>query len=457
MPGPAAVPRTATRVPLGRTFWTVWSGQTVSTVGSTLAAVGVAVHIYATTGSVTWLGVLMALAALPSALVTPALGLVDRLDRRHLMIAADLLAATGPAVALVLALLGRLEVHHLLAAGFIAGLGNALQFPAYQAAIPDLVPREALGRANGVVQLAPALGVVLGPAAASALLVTWGIEAVLLADLVSCGAGVTATWLARFRSRPVPAESSGGATTSRGAWRWLRTTGRPLLVLVGLMAMVNLALAMFNVSALALATDLGGQGRAGWAPAIGGAGMIVASLVLARTGVPARRVAATAASIGGIAVGVALTAVRPAFGLVVAGVAVAMAAVPLANASVATMFHERVPHALHGRVFGLRAAIGRGLEPLGSLLSGLLVVSVANPVLSDGAAGTVARSLVGDGPGRDTALLALAVAAGLGMLAWRLVRHPGLATLDAAEVPVETVSAQEALELVGARLRGEPG
>lgn len=449
-------PATADRPPLGRTFWTVWGGQTVSTVGSALAAIGVAVHVYATTGSVAWLGVLLALAALPSVLVAPLLGLVDRVDRRRMMIAADLFAASGPALALALAWLGELRVEHLVVAGFVAGIGNALQFPAYQAALPDLVPRDAIGRANGVVQLSPALAVVAGPAAASGLLVLGGIEAVLMADLVSCAAGVGATAAARFRSRPDRAARTGqGADggAGLGAWVWLRGPGRPLLGLLVMMAGVNLGLACFNVAVLALATDLGGPGRAGWAPAVGGVGMVVTSLVLARTGVPARRLRTATMAIGVVGVGVGVTGLRPSFALVVLGVAIAMAAVPLANASVSTMFHEHVPAALHGRVFGLRAALGRGLEPLGSIASGVLVASVTGPlVASPGWPGRAARWVVGHGDGRAAALLVVLVALGLLVLARHTMRRPGLALLDRSAAPVASARPAEAEELVeGAR------
>ena len=49
----------------------------------------------------------------------------------------------------------------LVTVGFIGGLGNSLQFPAFQAAVPLLVDRDALDRANGLNQLGPAIGVVI--------------------------------------------------------------------------------------------------------------------------------------------------------------------------------------------------------------------------------------------------------------------------------------------------------
>lgn len=67
----------------------------MSTMGSTLSAIGVAVHVYLETGSEAWLGILAALAGLPVLLVGPFLGLVDRYDRRSVMIVGDIIAAAG--------------------------------------------------------------------------------------------------------------------------------------------------------------------------------------------------------------------------------------------------------------------------------------------------------------------------------------------------------------------------
>src|SRR5262245_55238304 len=112
-----------------------------------MSAIGVAVYVFLETGSAVWLGALSALAAVPAICVGPFAGVIDRHSRRTVMLAADAFAAIGPAVALVLALSGRLEVWHLALAGFLASLGNAAQMPAAQAAVPLLVTPDALGRA----------------------------------------------------------------------------------------------------------------------------------------------------------------------------------------------------------------------------------------------------------------------------------------------------------------------
>ena len=65
---------------------TVWAGQSLSALGSTLAGVGVGVWAFLETGSAAWLGVLIALANLPSVVMVPFVRLVDRFARRTVMI-----------------------------------------------------------------------------------------------------------------------------------------------------------------------------------------------------------------------------------------------------------------------------------------------------------------------------------------------------------------------------------
>jgi MFS family permease len=402
------------RPPLGRRFVTVWAGQTLSAIGSVLSGIGVAVYVFLETGSTAWLGLLAALAAVPYVVTGPLLPVVDRFPRRTVMIAGDVLASVGSVIALVLAMAGRLEVWHLAAAGFVGGLGSSFQFPAFQAAVPLLVESDALGRANGLNQLGPAVGIVIGPVLATPLIAWWGIEAVLIADLATFAIAVVATLAVRFgtASPLVDDGADASATPDDGTWRttwaWLRRTGRPLVVLLAAMAVVNFCLAFFNIALIALATDVAGAARAGLVLGAGGVTMIVGTLMVGHRGVPERRVRMFAFALALFGLGCAIAASRPAFGLLIVGVIVALAAVPAVNAAVATIFHERVPGSMQGRVFGLRSAIGRALEPVGSLVGGLTIAHIAVPAMTDGgaAAGSLG-ALLGTGPERGAAAVLL--------------------------------------------------
>jgi MFS family permease len=427
-PDPGAVPR------LGRRFVTVWAGQTFSTVGSALSGIGIAVYVFVTTGSLAWLGALSALGALPVLMTSPFLRLTDRFDRRTVMIGADIAAAIGPTIALGIALFGEIRPWHLAVAGFAGGLGTSFQVPAYQAALPHLVDERAIDRANGLVQLGPAAALVLGPALATPLVAWWGIKAILIADLVSFLIGAGATALTPFSAVSGPVDEAVDDGSNRAALDWLRGPGRALLVLLVVMAFINLVMAFFNVAYFALAVELGGVARAGLAPAVGGAAMIVASLAVGSRGMPTHRVRVVALAVGMMAIACLVTAVRPSFGLLLVGSAIALATVPIATSAVSTIFHEHVPPNMHGRIFGVRNVIGQVLYPVGALSAGLVGTHLAAPAMAEG--GSLSSSvgnLIGVGADRGPALIMLCTAFGLGLLLVPLLGNRTLGSLDESE------------------------
>lgn len=405
------------RTGLGRRFWIVWVGQTVSVIGSSVSAMAAAIFVYLETGSIAWLSALSALAALPALGVLPVLGRLDRWSRRSVMVVADSVAAVATAVVAVVAIMGRLDPWHLVVLAVIGGTANAFQGPAYQAAIPALAPPEAIDRANGLVQLGPAVGIVLGPAIASALMVWSGIGAVLVLDLVTFAIAVAAT-----RAVHLPAVRAESADLSgwSPAVRFLTGPGRTLLRLIIAIALVNFVLGGYNVAFLALGLELGGVGQVGLVGAVGGLAMVVSSLAVGVRGLPGRRGRALVASLAVMGAAIALGAVRPSFLLLVLGVAVALGAVPVANAVSSTVFHERVPEHLQGRVFGLRAGLGQALLPFGSLMMGLATASLIEPMMRDGAwLDETVGPIVGTGVDRAPAVAV--VVAGLvlvGLAAW---------------------------------------
>lgn len=407
----------------------MWAGQTLSGIGSSMSAIGVAVYVFVTTGSAVWLGVLSALAAIPAVLVVPFAGVIDRHSRRTVMLAADAFAAIGPASALVLAASGRLEVWHLVVAGFLASLGNAVQMPAAQAAVPLLVTSEALGRANGLNQLGPALGFVLGPGLATPLVAVWGVPSVLIVDAVTFVIAVSTTAAVRFDDSAARrgAELVDDDRSWRPALRWLRTTGRPLLTLLAAMAVVNWCLGFYNIALEVLAIDVAGSANAGIVFGAAGAAMVVGSLWVGRRGVPRHRMRALVYGLAVMALGATVSSVRPSLGLLIVGVFVALALVPAVNASTSTIFHEHVPQAMQGRVFGLRFAIGRALDPVGALLGGLVLAHVATP----------------------TTVL-LGVAAALIALAASLRHSSAFAALDLATDPAATEPAATVVDVAAA-------
>ncbi len=390
-----------------------------------MAGIGLAVYVFLQTDSAAWLGVLSALAAAPFALAGPFMPLVDRVSRRRMMIIGDCVAAAGPAIALALSLAGALEMWHLAVAVFIGGVGSAFQNPAAQAAVPLLVDRDSIDRANGLSQLGPALAMVAGPVIATPLVAWWGIRAVLLVDLATFAAAVITVAAVRFDNDHA---HSARTAASRG-WRECNRPGYGPTVarcwcLMCAGAVTNFCLSMFSVSLLALAAELGGAAKSGIVIAAVGGAAIFGSLIAAKRGVPDDRVMVFAVGIGLTALGCIVAASRPSFVIVMLGGIIAVVGIPMVNATSATMFHERVPSEIQGRVFGVRGAIGRSLDPVGSIVAGFAISRLAEPAMNEGGVlAGLARQHRGQWPGSwPGAWFLLFAGVALGTIAWWLAR-----------------------------------
>jgi DHA3 family macrolide efflux protein-like MFS transporter len=159
------------RVLLGnRGFQTVWSASVVSGLGDRIAVIALYLLVYNIAGRAIDLGVLAAVQILPAILLGPIAGLVlDRCDRRHVMIASDL----GSALVVALLPLARsLEVVYLLAA--LLAVGRQFTGPARLAVVPDLVPAEDLGRANALTMMTKNVLLLVGPAIGGGIVALWG-------------------------------------------------------------------------------------------------------------------------------------------------------------------------------------------------------------------------------------------------------------------------------------------
>ena len=137
---------------LGKPFWLLWLGETTSMFGTQLVQFALGVWIYERTESVLNFAGSVVASILPAILVMPVAGsIVDRLDRRYVMIVADAIAAVMTFSMLVLLWNDRLEVVHMYAFTAVAAVVGAFQGPAYQASVAQMVRKDYLTRATGAL------------------------------------------------------------------------------------------------------------------------------------------------------------------------------------------------------------------------------------------------------------------------------------------------------------------
>ena len=138
-----------------RLFW----ATLISSTGTWLAIVALAIDVFDRTHSSVWVGALFAAETLPIALLGFLLGpLLDRLPRRSLMIGSDLVRG-----AVFVALIAAPNAWTIIALATLAGLATGLFTPAVYAGLPNLVEERDLAGANGLFQTAVSVTMIVGP------------------------------------------------------------------------------------------------------------------------------------------------------------------------------------------------------------------------------------------------------------------------------------------------------
>ena len=442
-----------------RRFRVLALGQIASMLGTHVSAVGVSIVAFLETGSVWWLSVIYLASRVPGLLVgAHAGGLADRLDRRRILLVADTIAGIATAGAAALHLAGVLELWHLVVLAVVGSIANAYQDPAFQAAVPTLVPTDRLDRANGLLQLGPAVGALAGPALAGALVAFAGIGGVLVLDLVTFGAAIVATMLVRFPSPsgdPAPRTSMWG--TLRSSWAHLDGPRRGLrrLILAGTAA--NLVLSMVNVVLLAALIPLVGEGGTGAILSLGGVAMLVASALVSTRGLPRRRVPVIATSLAVVGVGLVLIGIRANAVSVAIGLMVTLAAVPVLTAASQTVHQATVDASWQGRLAALRRVAAEALVPIGVLAVAPLVESLAEPAMAaDGPLAGSVGVVLGVGDGRGVGLVIVAVGVIVLCIGWWIGRDRLVHRLDDLAVEHEPAPVRDRIAAASAADGADP-
>ena len=202
-------------------YLTIWSGQVVSRLGTGMTRF-LLVWAYEQTGLATTLALLGFAAFLPYLFIGPLAGVwIDRLDRRMVLLGADLGAALLSLGLLGLFWSGGLALWQLYLFEFITGALDAIQGPAHSALISALLPKAQYGRASGLRSLSEFRAQVLAPALGGLALAGLGVAGVLLIDLGTFLVAAITLLAARLPQEvrlPTP-QTSAAAPVSVSRWR----------------------------------------------------------------------------------------------------------------------------------------------------------------------------------------------------------------------------------------------
>jgi MFS family permease len=405
--------KTASRRPAGMAgFTVVWAGQIISVLASNMTQFALTIWAYRATGSATVLGAVTTSFIVPFLLLSPIAGaMVDRYNRKLMMMVSDLGAVTATFGILVLHSTGHLQIWHLYVAAVINGLGNTFQWPAYSAAISTMVPKEQYHRANGMMSLIESGPSVFAPMLAGVLLPVIGLMGILVLDVTTFFLAIAALLVVHV---PQPVHTVEGQA-EKGTLLREATYGfkyifarRSLLGLLLFFLTLNFVIGMaapvfapFILSRSGNDSASLGAAQSAWA-----VGAVVGGLLISLWGGFKRRMKS-------IFVGETLTGV---FALFLFGlgpslpfwiVAAALGAMfmPFTNGASQAIWQAKVAPDVQGRVFSARRMIAWFLDPVTPIMAGALADYVTEPAMRSQT--WLARTfggLVGNGPGSGMAL-----------------------------------------------------
>ena len=169
-----------------RSFITVALGQMISVLASSMTGFALSIYVFSETSRATDLGLMTTFYIAPYLIFTPIAGaMVDSYSRKLMMIVSDIVAGFGTITILILYATGTLEIWHFYVVNIFLGLGNAFQQPAFSAAITTMVPKEQLGRVNGMMSLVNFGPGVVAPILAGALLPFIDLTGILVIDAMT--------------------------------------------------------------------------------------------------------------------------------------------------------------------------------------------------------------------------------------------------------------------------------
>lgn len=395
-----------------RIFFLVLLGHLASLVASGLTGFALGVWVYQLTGSATQFALISFFTILPGLLSSPFAGaLVDRSDRKWMMILGDAGAALCTLVLAILFLTDWIAIWHIYLVVSINSVFVSLQWPAYMASITSLIPKSQYGRAGGLVQSTQATAQIVSPLLAGALMVPLKLYGVMLLDTALLLSSVLLLLLVRFpRTRTIGDEAPAERSLIKEAlygWSYIKAR-RGLAALLLFFTISNFLVGIISVVITPLMLSFSSASTLGLVLTVSGAGFLAGGLVMSLWGGPRRKIHVVLGFTLLEGASLMLAGFRASAVLIAIAAFVFLFAVAMVTSANQAIWLDKVVPEVQGRIFAVRRMVSWSTLPLAYVVSGPLIDSIFEPLLAVGGplVGNVGR-IIGVGAGRGAALLLL--------------------------------------------------
>jgi len=363
------------------TFFTLWTGQAFSLLGSQLVQFALIWWLTKTTGKATVLATASLVGLLPQVVIGPLVGaLVDRWNRRRIMIVADSLIAVSTLVLVALFSLGKVQVWHIYVVMFIRASLGGFHWAAWQASTSLLVPKQQLSRVQGANQaLNGALNIGSAPLGA-VLMAILPMGWVLMVDVLTAMVAITPLLFIPIPQPEKPPVDDEASEATNSVFADIRDGFKYVLAWPGLLWILAMAtiinLLLTPASALMpilVSKYFGGDAlQLAWTETAWGIGVVVGGLVLSVWGGFKVRIKTSMLGLVLLGGGMAIIGFTPAtmFFLTLAMMFVTGFGNPLTNGPIFAVIQDVVAPEMQGRVITLIASVAAAMSPLGLIIAG---------------------------------------------------------------------------------------
>ncbi|MFA5532695.1 MAG: macrolide efflux MFS transporter Mef(A) [Candidatus Shapirobacteria bacterium] len=373
-------------------FFAIYAGQAVSLITSAILQMAIIFYITEKTGSAMVLSIASLIGFLPYAVLGPAIGvLVDRYNRKTIMIIADLIIAIAGAVLAFIALYMEISIWMIMVVLFIRSVGTAFHSPALSAVTPLLVPEDQLTKCAGYSQSLQSISYIISPAAAAFLYSIWELNAIIAIDVFGAIVAIIALALIEIPKLDVEKQELSLSFIKEmkdGFYILKENKGLFALLLIGTLYMLVYMPINALYPLISMEHFKGTPVHVSITEIAYASGMLIGGMLLGLFGSYKKRIILITASIFMMGASLTISGLLPPSGFVVFALCCAIMglSVPFYSGVQTALFQERIKPEYLGRVFSLTGSIMSLAMPVGLILSGLFAdrIGVSNWFLISG-------------------------------------------------------------------------
>ena len=342
-------------------FFTIWTGQAFSLIGSRVAQFGLVWWLTELTGSATVLATATMVALIPEIFLGPIAGAyVDRWNRRVVMIVADGVIALASLWLAYLFWADAMQVWHVYVIMLVRSAGTSFHWPAMQASTSLMVPKEHLARVAGLNQAMNGALNIVGPPLGALLMELLPLHGVMLVDVVTALLAIAPL---SFVPVPQPTRADRGEAQKTSIWTDIRQGLRYIRNWPGLVALIGSAM-IFKVALtptsslmpLLVSEHFGGDAaQLSLLQSVAGVGIVAGGLLLSLWGGFRRKIYTVMMGMVILGLGYVVLGLTPGglFPMALASVFVVGLMIPLIDGPIMAILQGTIAPEMQGRVFNL--------------------------------------------------------------------------------------------------------